>query len=173
MNEKVMGWLQVLGNFGLIAGLVLVGIQINQSSDIARAQMAHDGWLQASQTAMLQVGEDPVPILTKLFNGNHQLTDEELFAANAYYRHFKIEILRVEQANEIGLEIYPVEPAAEVFIPFFVEGFGRLWWNQNRNSLSLSAPNLTSRIDELLEIGNSTSLQSDLAELKIKLEGIE
>jgi hypothetical protein len=38
-SDKLVNWLQVLGNFGLIAGLVLVAIQIQQNTDITRAQM--------------------------------------------------------------------------------------------------------------------------------------
>ena len=44
-DGKILGWLQATGNIGLIVGLVLVGVQINQSTQIAKLQMTHDGWL--------------------------------------------------------------------------------------------------------------------------------
>ena len=49
MAAKLATWLQVFGNFGLILGLVLVAIQIKQSSDLARVQMGHDAWLLNSE----------------------------------------------------------------------------------------------------------------------------
>ena len=32
-SNKLSNWLQVAGNFGLLAGLVLVAVQINQNSE--------------------------------------------------------------------------------------------------------------------------------------------
>ncbi len=48
MTARITAWLQVVGNFGLIIGLVLVAIQINQNSNLSRAQLAHDAWLSSA-----------------------------------------------------------------------------------------------------------------------------
>lgn len=37
--EKIRGWLEVIGIFGVIASLVFVGIQIRQDQEIAKASM--------------------------------------------------------------------------------------------------------------------------------------
>ena len=38
-SNKISNWLQVAGNFGLLAGLALVVVQINQKTEISRADL--------------------------------------------------------------------------------------------------------------------------------------
>ncbi len=47
-SERLNSWLQIASNFGLIFGLVLVAVQIQQTRDLTRLQMKLD-LLAASQ----------------------------------------------------------------------------------------------------------------------------
>lgn len=170
MNDKLKAWLQVLGNFGLIMGLLLVGVQINQNSNIARAQMANDAWLQGAQITSQRLGENPAIVLSKIFVTGEQLTDAELFAADAYFRTLELEINRIEHINNFGIEIYTKEQAAELYSPDFVEGFGKVWWEDNRNSIFNSAPNIGSQIQELLESESVMPTQSNFTRIKMMME---
>jgi len=38
-TERLASWLQITANIGIIGGLILVGFQLQQNSDILRAQM--------------------------------------------------------------------------------------------------------------------------------------
>ena len=42
---KINPWLTFLANVGVIAGLVLVAVQINQNTEITKAQIANDYFL--------------------------------------------------------------------------------------------------------------------------------
>ncbi len=48
-SNKIGSWLQLIANFGLLVGIVLVGIQINQSNAIAGASA---GSVYFQQSAM-------------------------------------------------------------------------------------------------------------------------
>ena len=122
---------------------------------------------------MGQMGENPGSLLTKLYLGDNQLSDEELVAAAAYYRHFVAEIGRIEHMTSLGLEIYSIEQTANTYLPYFVEGFGRVWWNQNRDSLNTSSSNIFNRIEELLIAGDGASIQSNFEGLRNALEAIK
>lgn len=91
MATKVAAWLQVLGNFGLILGLVLVAVQIKQGSDLARVQMGHDAWLLNSEEQYALMGENPQAVLAKIWLDSEFLTDEELSwrpIASLWLSHF-------------------------------------------------------------------------------------
>ena len=53
MNQvRSRDWLQIIGNFSVVAGLVLVAIQINQTSHLVRAELgsnASDRYLAVNQ----------------------------------------------------------------------------------------------------------------------------
>ena len=59
MKTETMNWVQIVSNFSLLIGMVLVAVQINQSSNIARAQLAHDAWLNSTGELYAVVGENP------------------------------------------------------------------------------------------------------------------
>ena len=44
-SEKITRWLTLAANVGVIAGLVLVAVQINQNTQITKAQIANDYFL--------------------------------------------------------------------------------------------------------------------------------
>lgn len=56
--EKLGTFLQVLANVGILAGLVLVGIQINQSNQIAQANLVSAYYQQHQAFLISQMGED-------------------------------------------------------------------------------------------------------------------
>ncbi len=43
-TEKLSHWVSILSNIGLLAGLILVAIQINQNTDLARTEMVSRGY---------------------------------------------------------------------------------------------------------------------------------
>ena len=77
-SNKLSNWLQVAGNFGLLAGLVLVGFQINQNTEIARTDLTARGHELAMEMNLALMGENPTVALTKAATDPESLTDEEL-----------------------------------------------------------------------------------------------
>ena len=64
-SERFTVWLQTLSNLGLIGGLVLLAVQIQQTRDLTRLQMRLDrlGSFQQMEQALL--GEDPATAWAK------------------------------------------------------------------------------------------------------------
>jgi len=150
MAGKLATWLQVIGNFGLILGLVLVAIQIRQSSDLARVQMGHDAWLLEYQLQWALMGENPQAVLAKIRLDSDSLTDEELVAADSYFQGHAFSAKRVEYVIDAGLDLYSEETLAQNFAPQFSSRVGLAWWALNRDAVAADAPRFRQRIDELL-----------------------
>ncbi len=77
-SNKFSNWLQVAGNFGLLAGLILVGFQINQNTEIARTGLTARSFELAMQMNLARMGENPEAALAKAATDPESLTDEEL-----------------------------------------------------------------------------------------------
>ena len=90
-SDRFVAWLQVLGNFGLIAGLGLVAIQIQQNTDITRAQMISEDRSLAIALHLAMLGENPAETVAKSIDSPDRLTTEEMIvldglqSANYYY----------------------------------------------------------------------------------------
>ena len=86
-SNKISNWLQVAGNFGLLAGLVLVGFQINQNTEIARTSLTARSFELSMQMNLTRMGENPEVALVKAATDPASLTDEEIsiIAQHAWY----------------------------------------------------------------------------------------
>ncbi len=81
---KISSWLQVAGNFGLLAGLILVGFQINQNTEISKADLTARSYEVAMQYQLAMMGENPAAALAKAGTDPSSLTDEELIVINNF-----------------------------------------------------------------------------------------
>ncbi len=152
MAAKLAAWLQVLGNFGVILGLVLVAVQIKQSSDLARVQMGHDAWIMNSQLEFGLLGENPQAVLARIWIDSEPLSDEDLVAADRYFTGLTFHAKRVAYANDAGLNLYSEETQASGIAQLFSNRVGRAWWALNRDAVAADAPRFRDRMDELLTI---------------------
>ena len=58
-------WVQVAANVGILAGLLMVGIQINQNSELVREQLDHATWTDNLNLHLAMMGENPAFISDK------------------------------------------------------------------------------------------------------------
>ena len=112
-SNKISNWLQVAGSFGLLAGLVLVGFQINQNTEIARTSLTARSYELSMQMSLSRMGENPQAALAKAATDPESLTDEELgiVAAWAWYWHdhdSRFDLLRDQGlvVQEIDYDVY-------------------------------------------------------------------
>ena len=60
MNEnRWNAWLQIVASLGLIGGLVLVAVQIQQTRNLARVQLQIEATLVFQQVEIAMLGENP------------------------------------------------------------------------------------------------------------------
>ena len=70
-------WLQVGANIGILGGLILVGFQIQQNSDLMRTQLLYEESDRASQVGLAVLGEDPTSAWVKSIVSPEEMTFRE------------------------------------------------------------------------------------------------
>ena len=79
-------WLTLMANFGVVAGLILLIVEINQNTEMVRAQIN----LSRADTAISQqkatYTSDHVPVMLVKVRTEEQLTDEEMIRYETYLR---------------------------------------------------------------------------------------
>ena len=77
-SNKLGYWLQVSANIGILAGLLLVGFQINENTEIARTELTARSYELSMEMGLALMGENPAAALVKAATDPSSLTDEEL-----------------------------------------------------------------------------------------------
>ena len=77
-TEKLAHWLTIVGNLGLLAGLILVALQINQNTELARTEMGSRDREYGMQFALAMMGENPAGAWSKASMDPESLTDQEI-----------------------------------------------------------------------------------------------
>jgi hypothetical protein len=68
-TNKLNGWLTLAGNMAILAGLILLVVEIRQNSDLMRAQISMERSTVSRQTRVeIANGGDFIPIVVKLRN---------------------------------------------------------------------------------------------------------
>ena len=66
-TESLVRWLPVAANIGILAGLILVAVELNQTAKLARAQFITDGNNVANQIYASMIGEDPLAAVARSY----------------------------------------------------------------------------------------------------------
>ena len=101
-TERVGNWIQILGNLGLIAGLVLVAVQIQQNTSATEAQMLSEAIAARNEFQMAIVGEDAAEALAKAVDDPTNLTTEELIVLKNLQMANFMHRVRNELMTELG-----------------------------------------------------------------------
>ena len=167
-SSKVGYWLQVGANIGILAGLILVGFQINQASYLVRVQLASDQASDRMATMDNMLGENPAEIFAKSLISPDQLTDAELVAMDSWMTRELVYARRVRQL--VDAEIYPVdawETHRDVIDYAFASKFGRTWWKQSRVQFVRSDPEVVELVDSVIaELPEDDDWNSYLGQLR-------
>lgn len=86
--ESLNRWLTLLANIGVVAGLVLLAIQIRQNTDMLRVQMSHSR-SETAQSEQQAVFNSPyIPEVLSKVRSDEELTYEEMIRYESYFRAF-------------------------------------------------------------------------------------
>jgi len=127
---KLNGWLQVVANIGILLGLVLVGVQLKQNTDLTRFQLLFAESTRSIEIEATIIGERGAEVWAKTIESPESLTVEEMRVVEAVLWTF-IEGLRgTYQLAQLGLlteKDWLDRVNAEV--PFyFNDPYSRAWW---------------------------------------------
>ena len=109
-SSKIGYWLQVGANVGILIGLVLVGVQLQQTNEItkqsnlfAKADNASIAASFAVDREMAVMGENSSEALAKALVDPGSLNMQELVTLDAYHRQLLMELLNQAYQARIGI----------------------------------------------------------------------
>ena len=127
--DKLNQWLLVASHLGIIAGLILVGVQINQDNELTRIQIFSDTTASRIQMHEALMGDNPAPIVMKSLTHPEELSLEELRIMDAYLLSAVNEArLRLVLAQN-GLRVDSTEEE-NLLLFYFGNRFAQEWWKQ-------------------------------------------
>jgi hypothetical protein len=127
--DKLNQWLMLVSHLGILAGLILVAIQIDQETQLTRIQIFSDATNARIQMHESMLGDNPAPIVMKSLTDPEALSLEELRVMDAYLLTAVNEArLRLVLAQE-GLRVNSGEEENILFF-YFGNPFAQAWWRQ-------------------------------------------
>ncbi len=142
ITDKLNRWFTMLVNLSVLAGIFLVAIQIQQNTDITKAQMANEYYLLDAQLELTMMGESPALSLEKAIYFPDELNQEDAVILDRYFNFGILQLQRIRKMIELGVadeELY--QERARYLIWHLGNEAGRRWWNQ----YALGEPNELSR----------------------------
>ena len=148
--DRLSSWLQITANIGIIGGLILVALQLQQNSEILQAQMMSAESRSVIDQEMQIVGEqgaaawvaamsDPANVSPE----QHRIMEAILWSAVESWRH-------IEELSKLGLADVDAQYRVTEEAPwYFGSVYGRAWWITRRDGSQLSEE-LKSVIDQAI-----------------------
>ena len=127
---KLNNWLQVTANIGIVLGLVLVGVQLKQNSDLARIHLLHDESRRAVEFELEVVGERGAEVWAKSIEDPENLTLDEVRIMEAQLWSFIENLRGTHRLAQLGLlEEDDWRSRVETEVTFYLsDRYSRAWW---------------------------------------------
>jgi hypothetical protein len=93
----------MLVNLSVLAGIVLVAVQIQQNTDITKAQMANEYYLLDAQLELTMMGESPAQSLEKAIYFPDELNQEDAVILDRYFNFGILQLQRIRKMIELGV----------------------------------------------------------------------
>ena len=169
MNSKtIANGIQTLTGIAILIGLALVVLELRQSRELARAQLAADGWAEGMALDRSQLSENFAVTRTKACLTPNELTDSELLEMQAYNSHVMGSLRRRRGYEHIGdyNELSWARAKEDQIGQWLSTKVGRADYAVQRDRLPIW---ITDVADSLLETGNITSCQEGYLGQYLKL----
>ena len=139
---KLNSWLQVSANIGIVLGLVLVGVQLKQNSDLARIQMLNEETRRVIDYELEVVGEHGAEVWAKSIEDPGNLTLAEVRIMEALLWSFTENLRGTYRLAKLGLlEESDWRMRLESEVVFYLsDPYSRAWWTSYAGSPSPSMP---------------------------------
>ncbi len=102
-SQKLLNWLQFAGTVGILAGLILVVVQISQSKELLRLQMEQEWSLGFQRLSENMLGESPADIIAKATDAPESLSTAELFILESYLNSYLDQWFQIKIQADMGL----------------------------------------------------------------------
>ncbi len=149
-QEKLNRRLQIIANVGIVAGLVLVGVQLKQNSDLLKMQLLYEESQRSMDIETLVIGEDAAQVWAKSIDNAASLTLAEQRVLEAILWSYTENLRATHMLSQLGLleeaEWRQRVNADSAF--YLANAYARAWWdNYSEDAFS---PELIEAIDARL-----------------------
>ena len=169
-NAKLSDWLQIVANVGIVIGLLLVGVQLKQNSDLLKTQLLYDESRRAVDLETLVVGENGAQVWAKSISGAKNMSLPEQRIMEALLWSFVEQLRSTRLLADLGLledEEWRLRVRSETAF-FLANDYGRAWWVNYSNGNNSLPDDLIAEINSRLsEV--STRFTADYAESIMEL----
>jgi hypothetical protein len=105
--EKMSHWLTIFGHLGLLVGIALVGVQIEQNSQLTRVQLSVARWSDDLNLHLAMMGENPAAVVAKAIENPSELSVEDAQVLEAYRLYWGLANVRRVYMYEMGMDDIP------------------------------------------------------------------
>ena len=158
--DKLNQWLMAASHLGILAGIILVGVQINQENELTRMQIFSDTTTSRIQMHEALMGDHPAPVVMKSLMHPEELSLEELRIMDAYLlSNVNESRLRLVLAQE-GLRVD--KTAEENLLTFyFGNRFAQEWWKQFTSHCEDMENEINIELDRIIGLAADTEITVD------------
>ena len=155
--EKLNKWLQVSANIGIVLGLVLVGFQLKQNSELARIQLLYEESNRAIELETEVVGEQAAEVWAKSIESPEDLTLAEIRIMEALLWSFMEQLRGTYRLAELGLlSEEDWRRRAEGEVTFYLsDPYSRAWWRNYSDGNSSLPEDVRRVVDEVIASDDS------------------
>jgi len=117
-------------NLGVIAGLILVAVQINQNTAITKAQIANDYYIADMTLELAMMGENPADSFNKAVYAPDEITTADAVVLDRYFNYGMVQIQRLQKMDELGMAYEGWRERVNYLKWHFGNEVGQRWWNE-------------------------------------------
>ena len=143
---KMSNWLQIAANIGIVVGLLLVGVQLKQNSDLLKTQLLYEESRRAFDLETLVVCENAAEVWAKSISDAKNMSLPEQRIMEALLWSFVEQLRSTRLLAELGLledEEWRLRVKSETAF-FLGNDYGRAWWaNYGGDNSALPADLIT------------------------------
>jgi len=100
-NASLQSWLQLVSNLAIIAGLGIVIYELNQTKQIAHAQIIQNDFASHVSRYIATMGEDPRETLARAAFHPDELSEEDAVVLDAFYNIIATNWTNVQRTSEL------------------------------------------------------------------------
>lgn len=133
--QRLDRWVQIVGALGIVAGLVLVAVELSQSRRLVRAELG-SGSIAYRQSLLESIqGEGLAAALAQSIEDPARLSVEQQIILDAWYDDVMGQVLRQRYLLRLGVFKDPLEPFARIQArAYFGNAYARTWWRRHRDN---------------------------------------
>lgn len=150
---KISEWLQVIGSFGVLAGLILVALQIQQNTVLVRAELLSnesDAWISIDASKQ---SERFASVLAKSIVNPQELNAAEILELDGYLFTYIDQLMRDRQLYDLGVFDNTLESViSDSLSDYFGNQFARVWWEETKWKFGLDIVEIIDREMEKISV---------------------